>query len=387
MRPLRVLLLCSGLDHAHRGFESFAREAFDVLRHEPELDIELVKGSGPPAERERAVPSLTRDSALAQALARVSGRQAFRFEHAVFGVTAFPLVLRRRPDVVFLSEWHTGIVLGALRRASGRRFGIALSNGTMAVEGFEHLDRVQELSPAALATVLERGGDPRRHELLPLGFHLAPELEPVGAAERRAARERLGLPPDRQVVLSSAALNRHHKRLDYLIEEVASLPPDERPYVLMAGQPEEETPGLRELARERLGPGGHDMRTVPAAEVPLLLRAADRFVLASLGEGLPRALIEAVAAGLPCYVHDYGVTRYALEEHGRFADFSRPGGLAGLLREPPADELSPERQRARHRFAYAKYSWDALRPRYVEFLRSASRVSPTTRAGAPTATE
>jgi glycosyltransferase involved in cell wall biosynthesis len=269
---------------------------------------------------------------------------------------------RRPPDVVYFSEWHTGLGLAALRRLAGGRHRLVLCNGTMALEGFGHLDRVQELTPAALDAVLARGGDPERHTMLPLGFEIAPELPAVPRADRAMLRERLGLPREGEVVLSVAALNRHHKRLDYLIEEVARLPAP-RPFLLLAGQREAETPGLEALARERLGAEGHSIRTVPQAEVAGLHAASDRFVLPSLGEGLPRALIEALAAGLACLVHDYGVTRFALGEHGRYADFTRPGALAGLLAQPDSGDPA-----ARHRSALERFGWDALRPRYVELL-------------------
>ncbi|MEA2458880.1 MAG: hypothetical protein QOC95_1852, partial [Thermoleophilaceae bacterium] len=72
--PPRVLLACSGLDHAWRGFESFARDCFEELRDDPEVDIELVKGSGAPARRERSVRCLTRDAVPIRAAARLSHR-------------------------------------------------------------------------------------------------------------------------------------------------------------------------------------------------------------------------------------------------------------------------------------------------------------------------
>jgi glycosyltransferase involved in cell wall biosynthesis len=239
----------------------------------------------------------------------------------------------------------------------------------MAVQGFDHLDRVQELTPAALETVLELGADPDRHTMLPLGFPIEPHFEPPTGAERAALRERLGLPAGRQVAISVAALNNHHKRLRYLIEEVARIPEPERPFLLMAGQEETETPGIRALAHELLGEGGHGMRTVPHAEVIDLLHASDMFVLASLGEGLPRALIEGLMHGLPCLTHDYGVSRFALGPHGRFGDFTKPGGLAQLLVEAAAAEPTREAAIERHRFAYENFSWDRLRERYVELLR------------------
>lgn len=86
-RGLRALLVCSSLDHAKRGFETFARECFDALRDEESLDLDLIKGSGPPTDRERSVRTMTRDSQIAQALGRLSGREPFRFEQAAFAVS------------------------------------------------------------------------------------------------------------------------------------------------------------------------------------------------------------------------------------------------------------------------------------------------------------
>lgn len=373
-RP-RVLLVCSGLEHALRGFESFARDCFEALRDDPEIDLELIKGSGPAGERERAIPSMTRDNPVARALGRATGRDPFRFEQVAFGLALQPVLLRHDPDVVYFSEWHTGLVLAPLRRMTRRRFRTVLSNGTMAQANFGHLDYVQELTPAALAGNVAGGADPRRHFVLPYGFPIEPELEAVGPEDREALRRRFDLPLDRHIVVSVAALNNHHKRLDYLIEEVAQLP-EPRPYLLLLGQPEPETPGIVALARERLGEDGHAVRSVPHAEVRAISQACDTFVLASLGEGLPRALVEGLGAGLPCLVHDYEVTRYALGDHGHYADFRGRGALAGLLRERLAAEDTPDAARARSRFAYDSFSWDRLRPRYVEMLHSVAQGAP-----------
>ncbi len=374
--PPRVLLVCSGLEHALRGFESFARDCFGALRDEPAIELELVKGSGAGGDRETAVRTLTRDHPVARALGRAARREPFRFEHAAFGLSLQRELRRRDPDVVYLSEWDTARVLARLRRATGARFRLVLCNGTAAVANFGHLDYVQELTPPALEGNLAGGADPDRHFALPLGFAIGAGYAPPSAEERSAVRERFGLPADRHVVISVAALNLYIKRLDYVVEEVARLP-EPRPYLLLLGQPEAETPTVRRLAAERLGAAGHSIHTVPAADVAPLLRAADTFVLGSLGECLPRALIEAHAAGLPCIAHDFGVTRYALGDHGRLADLRRPGALADLLQERIAAGDAPEAPAARHRDAYERFSWDRLRPRYVEMLRTAAQPRPT----------
>jgi glycosyltransferase involved in cell wall biosynthesis len=365
MQPTRVLLACSGLEHSPRGFESFARECFERLRHDPRLDLWLVKASGPDGERERAVPSLKRDDRVLRALARLTGRRALAMEQLAFAFSLQPEILRRKPEVIYFSEWYTGVGLDRLRRVNRQQYALVLSNGSMAAEGFEHFDRVHQHTAPALEYVLERGADPNKHILLPVAFDMPDADELPSGDERAALRDRLGLPSDRTVAISVAALNRSHKRLDYLIEEVARLP-EPRPFLLLVGQPEPETAALRELARELLGEEGHAIRTVPRSEVDALLRASDLFVLPSLAEGLPRALVEAAAQGLPCLAHDYSVARYALGEHGILADFRQPGALAGLLAAGVPDD--PEHGQARHRYVYERFSWDRLAPQYVDML-------------------
>jgi glycosyltransferase involved in cell wall biosynthesis len=356
------------LEHVHRGFESFARECFEELRDDPRLELKLIKATGPNGDHERSVFALKRDDRLARVLGRV-WRNPMCVEMLAFAVSMQPEVLRFKPHVIYFSEWYTGKGLAALRPLNRQRYALVLSNGSMLVEGFEQFDRVHQHTAPALENVLARGESPAKHVLLPVAFRMPAALERLAPDERRALRERLGLPIDRTIVISVAALNRWHKRLDYVITEIARMP-EPRPFLLLVGQPEAETEGLRSLARELLGEHGHSIRTVPRKEVDSLLVASDFFVLASFAEGLPRALVEAMAHGLPCLAHDYPVSEYALGSYGYVADFAQPGGLASLLGRLDGvggDDLA----RARHRFVYDRFSWDKLRPSYVELLRGA----------------
>ena len=376
--PARVLLACSGLEHAHRGYESFAREAFDRLKDDPRLDLWLVKGSGPDGDRERSVPSLKRDHPLASTIAKVRGSE-LKVEQFAFGFSLVPEIVRTKPDVVYFSEWYTGVALHRLRPLLRQDYALVLSNGSMSPDGFEPFDRVHQHTRPAYEVVLARGADPTRQTLLPVAFELPERV--VSAEERAALRGPLDLPSDRPVLISTAALNRWHKRLDSVIEEVARLPEERRPYLLLVGHPEPETEGLRKLAAERLGDAGHSFRTVPRDEVDALLRASDFFVLGSLAEGLPRGLVEAAAHGLACLAHDYAVARFALGEHGLLADFTQPGGLTRLLEEhlgrADLDASAP----ARRQHVYENFSWDVLTPQYVDMLHGAVGRKPFSVAG------
>ena len=367
----RVLLVCSGLDHAHRGYESFARECFEQLHAEEALRIELVKGSGPNGLDEMSFPTLRRDRRIARALGRALGARPFRIEALAFAASLQPLLTRRRPDLVYMSEWDTARGLALLRRLLGQRFKLLLCNGGFAETGFDHLDHVQELTPVALDHVLAGGADPARHSLLPLGFDIPRDYVPVNADEQQALRAKWELPLERPIVVSLAALNRSHKRLGYLIDELAAVA-EPRPFVLLVGEPDDETPELRSYASERLGPNGHRFLTVAAHEVPELLRASDAFVLTSLAEMQGRAVIEAMGEGLPCLVHDSPVMRFAVGEEGLLADFELPGSLTQMLIQGLARATDPESPRRRHYHVYERFGWEALRPRYVQLLTDAA---------------
>lgn len=331
--------------------------------------MQLVKGSGPRSLDERSVPTLRRGTPAARALGRWTRLEPFVIEHLSFALSLQPLLLRRRPDVVYFSEWHVGRALAALRLASRSRFKLVICNGSSSPGPYDHLDRVQHLTPGALRWVLERGADPGKNVVLQLGVRMNRQFTPLSAEERRALRRDLHLPVDAQVVVSVAALNRQ-KRIDYLIEEIAAMP-EPRPFLLLVGAVEDETAPLRELADAMLGTAGYSMRSVPRSEVDDLTKASDVFVLASTFEGLPRALIEAMGQGLLCVAHSYPVMEYALGGQGRIADLEEPGALGKLLTRIDPSELTAARAAARHSSAYERFSWDSLRPAYVKLLTDA----------------
>lgn len=366
-----VLLVCPGLEHARRGFETFARECFEALRERDDLSIVLVKGTGNRARGELVVPTLTRDASLARLIGRLWSMRPFIVEQLTFALALIPLLVRRRPDVVYFSEWHVGRVLGLWRRLSRQPLALVFCNGALASGGYRHLDHVQQLVPGAIEYTAE-GGEPTDHqELLPLGVSIDPSWVLLDDAQRVRLRKALSLPADRQIVLSAGAISSDPKRMDYLIREIASIP-EPRPYLLLVGQQELETPSIRKLARERLGAENHDIRTVAPSAMGDHYRASDVFVLASLWESFGRVLVEAQSHGLPCLVHDYPVMRWVLGDEAETADLREPGSVTAWLTGLGSETFSAEARRRRHRAAYERFSWDMLADRYADMLRRAA---------------
>lgn len=167
------------------------------------------------------------------------------------------------------------------------------------------------------------GASSRRTVVLPNGVDLDRFAPPGaglgGASGRRALRERLGLPPDKKIVVYVGSIIRR-KGVDILVEawrEVAAADPSA--HLVLVGEFELRAtfrdPGLREdhgsftkefeaalsgLADD--GAGGSVVMTGNVDNVIDYLRASDVFVFPSLREGLPNAVLEGMACGLPCVV-------------------------------------------------------------------------------------
>jgi glycosyltransferase involved in cell wall biosynthesis len=296
-------------------------------------------------------------------------RDGYFTEQMLYALTVMPVVARERPDVLYLSDWALAGVLGRLRALTRSRYRLLLCNGAPGPPPYDRtIDHVQQLTPAYYDMALVAGESPRRHTLLPLGVAIDRELRLPSEEERAALRERLGLPRAGELLLSVAALNAWHKRIDYVIREVAKL--EQRPHLVLLGQQEAETPPILELARELLGPDGFTARTVAPEAVADYYRCADAFVLGSLYEASGRVLLESLGHGLPTLCHDSETTRFVTGPHGLRADLSRPGALAALVEAGRAAPLTESRRRAQHRFVHETFAWEALVPRYVEMIEA-----------------
>jgi glycosyltransferase involved in cell wall biosynthesis len=142
-------------------------------------------------------------------------------------------------------------------------------------------------------------------------------------------RASLGLRESDFVVICVAAWNTHQKRIDYVINEVARIR-DESVKLLLCGEPEPGTAALKALAKQQLG-SRVQWLTVPHATVPRILKLCDVFVLASLKEGLPNALIEAALSQIAVVVHPNDGARSIVRDDTWMTDLTGAGNLAARL--------------------------------------------------------
>jgi glycosyltransferase involved in cell wall biosynthesis len=185
--------------------------------------------------------------------------------------------------------------------------------------------------------------------------------------DRAGVRAGLGLPASARLIIVVAKLFAQ-KGHAVLLEALASTSVRTDDAVLVVGEgPERDR--LEDIARRR---GLRCVRFLGARpDIPQLLAASDLFVLPSLWEGLPMALLEGMAAGLPVIATDVAGSRQVVVngESGLLVPPGDPTALAsamtGLLaddaertrlgraaRQRVESEFSAARQAARHAEAY-----------------------------------
>jgi 1,2-diacylglycerol 3-alpha-glucosyltransferase len=362
-----VALVCSGLGNVRRGYEAFAQSLFTALSGEPSLDVWLFKGAGDRTARQIPLPHLRRAGFTARLAGELTRRGPYVVEQATLTASLLPHLRRVRPRLVYYCDPSVGRLLWHWRKLTGASFRLIMHNGGPHPPPFRWCDHVHQLTPTAMAEALGAGETPERQTLLPCGFHFGPVPRPLSMGERFSRRRALGLPIERPVVLSVGALNRGHKRMDYLIAEIASLG-EARPFLAMLGESESETAAVRATAELLLGPEGFAMRTVPREQMDDYYRAADVFALASLREAFGLAYVEAMAHGLPCVAHDQAVTRFVLGEEGLLADLRERGALAATIRFALSLEDSGALRARRHHAVRQRFGWPALLGDYVAML-------------------
>lgn len=193
------------------------------------------------------------------------------------------------------------------------------------------------------------------------------ELTPEAFA---ASPRRPGRAPKPATLISVAALEQPYKGIDILIDAVALCADRGRDLRLVIVGDGRERPLLdRYSVRRGLAARVQFRGQLPAGTaIRRELDAADLFVLPSRTEGLPRALLEAMARGLPCVASAVGGIPELLAPED-----SCPAGDAEALARRIAEFLDDPRRMAvaseRNLCTARTYAEEILQPQRIAFLR------------------
>jgi glycosyltransferase involved in cell wall biosynthesis len=188
-------------------------------------------------------------------------------------------------------------------------------------------------------------------------------------ARRAAVRSALGIRADEFVFLFAGRLQ-PVKDVPTLLSAAAALPESlrARTRVLLAG----DGPERSKLEAQATSLGLNDVVRFLGArrDVPDLLAAADAFVMTSVTEGQPMALIEAMAAGVPCVATRVGGIPVLLGDGaGLLAPPSAPEQIAAeMARMISSEEVRSQCVQAGLRVVRAKHSLDQVVDEYFRAL-------------------
>lgn len=331
------------------------------------------------ASLENLVTSLRFSLGLCAALVRERGRYDVVHVHGASLplIVALPVARGLGKRVVAkVAALHQGVEAGDLRRRYG-----PLGRGLAWWLG--HVDAYVATTAEIAAALEGEGYAPARIARVP-NFVDTDLFRPPTDDERADLRAALGL-VERAVVVCSGRLTAR-KNVDVLLEAFAGAcarATSARPplLVLLGDGPERAVLEARaarpDLAGKVLFAGFRD-------DVPRWLRAADVFVLPSRLEGLPNAVLEAMATGLPVLATDIGGCREAIVP-GESGLLVAPGD-ARALEDALARLLDDPALRARLGAAAgaaiaARFTLDAVAPRYLELYArlTGQRPGPTGR--------
>jgi len=230
--------------------------------------------------------------------------------------------------------------------------------GALAYWAFRSADLVMCVSPDLTARWRAAQLPAERVRLAPNGVDTT-RFRPADADERLALRRALGWPETQPIVLFVGFFSRD-KRPDLLFRAWRRLGAGGvQPRLAFLGAKntgyyEIDESIARQIQREAADLGrAHDLMTIePTHDVAQYLRAADVFVLPSVREAHPLALLEAMACGLPCVATRLpGATDALIEDgwNGRLFPADDEAALTEALRQVFADQGAARSMGARAR--------------------------------------
>jgi glycosyltransferase involved in cell wall biosynthesis len=366
-RRLRVALVSIGIGRFQRGFERFFTDLAEVMQDE----IEITLYGGAPGAGRRVPPGLAALTPLAHRMpvGRVDTEyREYKQDCLAYGLALWPDLMRRRVDIVHLIDPPISKVMERLLPLVPGRPRLLYTNGTAwPVHICPRSARIHHVQEGSYRAALDAGDPPERNVLVPCGIHANRfKVE----EDRTVLRARLGVAPDTFVVLVVTAVKRVHKRVDYVIDEVARL--DGNVLLWIDGKPEDAD--LVTMAQERLGARCR-ISHVPSDKVGQLYNMADVMAHAALEESFGLTVVEALSTGLPVLAHDSPHFEWLVGSRELLVDMSRRDALRDRLTEAMrahANALGSGREAQRAASVRARFDWSHLRPAYSALYQSTS---------------
>lgn len=367
---MKIALLSSGLGHVKRGIETWTEDLARALAARG-VDITVYKGAGKKDHvYERVIPCLKRSSALNKRLIkyrpgflwRIGLATHYTLEETTFTWNLLPELIFKQYDIIHTQDPDVAYILQKVCRAGLLRSKVILAHGTEEDFGFlNQLDYVQHLAPYHLEEARANGVKNKKD--FAIGNFI--DTEKFRPEIKTDLRRELGIPQEAFVVGCVAAIKKFHKRIDYLIDEMAKVE-DANVYLLVAGASGPVTEELIASAKEKLGSRAVFLRDFSRNRIPEVFAAIDLFALCSLKEMMPIALLESISSGVPAVINRYPVEEWMIGPGGESIDMSASGALAdAVIKYAENPDLLSEKASAARKHAVDHFSEEAIVNRII----------------------
>lgn len=365
---MKIALLCSGLGNVYRGHEVFASDLFALLGDA--MDITLFKGGGETAAKQLVIGNIPRNAdclkhihvAVAPKWAEsVKESERGRIEGETFAYAALKPLLEGDFDVIHCLEREVCNIIFDQRHLFQKTPKILFSNGgAIPARDLPRCDFVQEHTDLNLAYSAKG-----KSFMIPHGVDLQRFRSDI-ASDFRAQH---GIPADAFVVISVGAVSYGHKRMDYVVKEVAAV---KDAYLLVLGQETPDTSEIKALGARLMG-NRVVFTKLPHNELPKAYAAANVFTLGSVFETFGIVYVEAMAMGLPVICSNHKNQRSIVKE-GIFIDVKEPGALTKALRDTSRENFEALGKRGKEIVA-AHYDLKVLKHQYLERYQAIAQAS------------
>ena len=246
--------------------------------------------------------------------------------------------------------------------------------GRLIVRSLRACRRVLVMSEDMRARVLDLGIEAARVDVLGNGIDAAR----FAPADRTRAREELGIPVDARVLVCVSRLSAE-KGIDVLVDAMARInDPSLRLYVV--GDGVEKQALLARAANTGVAGRVTFAGTRPHGEIPRWLAASNVAVLPSRTEGMPNAVLEALASGRPVVATAVGGTRELVHDPalGRLVPPEDASALADAIR----DAFNADWDARAIASSITSRTWDSVGARTAQLVDFRTAPDAAPRAGA-----
>ncbi|MFK8049355.1 MAG: glycosyltransferase family 4 protein [Halioglobus sp.] len=367
-KELKVAMACPGVGLVQRGFERMFHDIFHLVKDD--LDVTLFKGGGASSKNERTLLFLTRNGNFLKwfPIHKLIGRTAFHIECLTFAISLLFAIRGQDYRIIYCTDPPLTRILYKLRKLLNLDFRLIYSEGcAMRPSDYPPADHMQQMSQVTHDEAIDYGIPAEYMTMIPLGFY--PENFSVSASKSEL-RRKYSIAEDTFVVLCLAAINRYHKRIDYLIDEFSNVEGDVLLWI--DGSLDNGDPDLVEYAQETLGERCR-VTHLPSQQVGELFAVSDLMVHTACFEAFGLALIEGASTGLPVLTHNAAHFQWLMNNDPAALDMGEKGELANAVNALSKDPKKLTKLRNAEQIR-EKYSWVNLKAEYLKIFSKTAKL-------------